>query len=743
MKGAQPEDYWRLGDTGTSTAVNQLKAGTATYNNVTQGVSGGPFADTTVDGFNGSSSYLALPNSLIGPGSQSVSLWFKTTATDGVLLSTSADPVTDSTTSNAFTPNLYIGQDGELNGEFFYDDAPISSSSPVNDGKWHNVVLAAGTSGQSLYLDGKLIGTASGTITGGYSDGEDNVAVGTGFLGGVWADQPYYSTTNPTGYQAFFNGDIAEVAVYPQQLSAGNVTTEWNAAQHSPGLTPVETATVTDPGGHTLTYRYDPLYSGRILSFTDGLGNTTTYGYDSNGFQDSVTNPDGDVTDTGYDVRGNMVSKTTCQDQATGQCSTAYYTYSPNDMTPTLSAPYSANDEVLTSSDPRSSSQADTTYRTTSLYNSVGELLSTTTPPVPGYPSGRTTTYEYTDGTTTAGDTDGTTIVPGGLLWKTTSPGGAVTETLYDAAGDVAETINADRLTTSYTYDGIGRKTSQTVVSDTYYNGLVTTYVYDANGQVTLETDPAVTDRVTGAVHTPQITTTYDADGDVLSQTTADTTGGDASRTVSYTYNGYDQKASSTDAAGAVTHYTYDAYGNLASKTDPAGNVTDYTYDPNGHLLTTTLENYTGSPRAPTATAPGVRLRPGGRLARHRRDGPRHLLRLHRQRPGRHDHRAAPTAAATSRSRHLRRRRQPHQGHQQRRPPRTTPWTPQPGHQPDRRPDGLDRVTSYTYDPDDHVTTRPGSNSPIQSTSYTYDRWATRRPSVTTRARRARRAGGS
>ncbi len=45
------------GDTGTTTAVNQIKAGTATYSNVTQGVSGGPFADTTVDGFNGTSSY--------------------------------------------------------------------------------------------------------------------------------------------------------------------------------------------------------------------------------------------------------------------------------------------------------------------------------------------------------------------------------------------------------------------------------------------------------------------------------------------------------------------------------------------------------------------------------------------------------------------------------------------------------------------------------------------------------------
>ncbi|MGH3165450.1 MAG: LamG-like jellyroll fold domain-containing protein, partial [Trebonia sp.] len=229
VEGAEPEDYWRLADTGTTTAVNQVNAGTTTYSNVTQGVSGGPFSDRTVDGFNGSSSYLALPDSLIGPGNQSVSLWFKTTATDGVLLSSSADPVTDSTTPNAFTPNLYVGQDGDLNGEFFYNDAPIETSTPVNDGKWHNVVLAAGADGQTLYLDGKPVGTASGTITGGYSDGEDDVAVGAGFLGGPWADQPYYSTTDPTGYQAFFDGDIAEVAVYPQQLSAGDVTAEWNA----------------------------------------------------------------------------------------------------------------------------------------------------------------------------------------------------------------------------------------------------------------------------------------------------------------------------------------------------------------------------------------------------------------------------------------------------------------------------------------------------------------------------------
>ncbi len=127
VEGAQPSDYWRLADIGTTTAVNQFKGETATYSTVTQGVSGGPFADATVDGFNGTSSYLALPQALIGPGQQSVSLWFKTTATDGVLLSSSADSAGNATTQHAFTPNLYIDQDGDLNGEFSYGGAPIES----------------------------------------------------------------------------------------------------------------------------------------------------------------------------------------------------------------------------------------------------------------------------------------------------------------------------------------------------------------------------------------------------------------------------------------------------------------------------------------------------------------------------------------------------------------------------------------------------------------------------------------
>jgi RHS repeat-associated protein len=733
VKGGQPVDYWRLGDTGTTTAVNQLHGGTATYSNVTQGVSGGPFADTTVDGFNGTSSYLSLPNSLITAGNESVSLWFKTTGTDEVLLSSSVDSPANGNSSNAFTPNLYVGEDGLLNGEFFYDDAPMASTTAVNDGKWHNVVITSDADDQYLYLDGEPVGSVTGqTISGGAGAGQNQVVVGTGFLGYVWADQAHYSTTSTTGYPSYFNGDIADVAVYPHLVSAGDVTAQWAAAQHSAGLSPVETATATDPGQHTLTYQYDPLNSGRMLSQTDGLGFTTTYGYDSGGFQDQVIDPDGDFTDSGYDIRGNVVATTSCQNQSTLKCSTSYSSYTPDDKASQLTAPWSGNDLVQTSRDPRSSSSTDNTYLTTDTYDSSGDLTKQVGPPVPGFSSGRTTNYSYTDGSTTAGSGDGS-VPPAGLLWKTVTPGGAVTETLYNAHGDILKSINANDVTTSYSYDGIGRKTSEKVVSDTETAGLTTGYTYNANGQVTQESDPPVTDKVTGVVHTEQVTTAYDLDGDVTSQVTADTTGGDTSRTVSYTYNGYDQKASSTDGAKAVTSYTYDAYGNQAGKKDPAGNVTDYTYDPDGHLLTTTLVGYTGSPAgsqsAKNVTVESRAYDPAGRLAtvtdamdrvtsytytdndltaKITRSGPGYTGN-YVQEADTYDAAGNLVAKVTDNG------------------ATTTDYAVDADGQVTSQtvdPNGLDRVTSYTYDGDDHVATQnvsQGSGTSIQSTSYTYD----------------------
>ena len=723
--GQGPADYWRLADSGAQ-AVNQINGGMATYNNVTLGVTG-PFTDTTAASFDGSSSYVTLPTGLVDAnGGQSVSLWFKATSGQaGVLFAYDSQPISAGVT-HVYTPALYVGSDGKVHAEFWNGSAdPVATSSRVDNGKWHHVVLAAAASSQTLYLDGVKAATLSGPIS--QNNLQPYTYVGAGMIGGSWPNEPYSGSEG----LYYFPGSIAEVSFYNSQLSASQVATQYAASKYSGGLTPVQTVTVTDPGGKTLTYQMDPLNGNRILTETDGLGNTTKYGYDTGGFLYTTTDPNGNVVTTGHDVRGNQVSETTCQNQAANVCTSAYFSYYPDDTSASLAAD-PRNDMLVAEAGPGSASATDKTYLTSYAYDTNGNLTSITTPPVPGFPNGRTTATVYTTSSTPAFQNNGTT--PPGLPMTVTSPGGAVTSTEYYKNGDVAQVTDPDGMKTQYTYDGIGRVLTKTEISDSFPNGLTTTYAYDPLGQVTSETDPPVNDRVTGAQHTPQISTVYDADGNVTSQTVADTTGGDASRTVSYGYNSYDQKVSYTDAAQAKTTYAYDSYGNLASQTDPATNVTGYTYDPNGHLLTTTLENYTGSPPGSQTAAPLVQesraYDPAGRLASvtdsmgwktsytytdngltatvvrsdpstgasftEESDTYNNADQLTQQVTS---NGATTTAYAVDAA------------------GRTTSQTVDPA--------GLDRTASYTYSPDDRVTsqtlTGPGSSTPVTSTGYSYD----------------------
>ncbi len=265
-------DYWRLGDSGTSDAVNQVDGGTATYNQVGLGAGGGPFADTTVARFGGSPQYLQLPQGLDGAGSQTVSLWFKTGTAGGVILSSSADAAGAATTPGNYTPMLYVGSDGKLYGKFWDGSTSVVMHSPtlVDDSKWHNAVLTAGGGSQDMLIDGVFAASESSTVTGGAAAGQTNVYAGTGFVGGNWPAEPHQSSTSSTGYASYFQGYMGELAFYPAKFSGTQVTAEYNAWKNSAGSTPTETETVTDPGNNTLTWVYDLLNGGRVLSQTDG-----------------------------------------------------------------------------------------------------------------------------------------------------------------------------------------------------------------------------------------------------------------------------------------------------------------------------------------------------------------------------------------------------------------------------------------------------------------------------------------
>ncbi len=622
--GSSPFGYWRLGDAGGTTAADQTSGGVgqpSVYSNVTLGVQG-PFGpnDNTAAQFNGTNSNLLLQTAVAAPTTPAaVEMWFSTTK-PGVLLSTSADAITATTTTNSYTPTLYVGTDGKLYGQFHESDnsiAPIVTSSPVTDGKWHHVVISTDGLNQQLYLDGAQVGTKTGP--GWIGDASTNyMYVGAGFLGGKWPAQTHQSTTDATGYPSFFNGSVAEVAYYEHQLTPADVTAHFKAFGSSVShAAPTMRVEITDPSGKPLAYTYDPFSGGRLLTATDALGATTTYGYDASGFLNTVTDPDGDIVTTGHDIRGNTVSKTTCQSMAHENCGTAYYTYYPDDTSTSLT-PDPRNDQMTTSRDANSTDPSDPTYVTRYTYDASGDLISTTTPAVSGFPLGKTQTTAYTDGSLTFPAADSGNE-PAGLIDHTATPNNAVTKYRYFHNGDVASVTDAAGLVAKYTYDALGRVLTKTQISDTYPAGLVTSYTYDAAGRVLTQTDPAAGDQVTGVTHTSVTTTVYGPDGQATSVTVSDASGGDKPRQTTNVYDSSGRLHTTTDPTGAVTTYGYDAYGNRNQVIDAADNETDQAFDPDGRLLTTTLHNYTGDPSNPSAATNLVResraYDPAGRLA--------------------------------------------------------------------------------------------------------------------------------
>lgn len=607
---AGPSDYWRL-DEGQGQKV-QDELGTAlpdpyagTYSNVTLNTAG-PSGNSDENGvtFNGTSSAVQLPSTaapVTGPAS--VELWFKTSKA-GVLYSYQSGALGDAQTN--WNPALYVGTDNKLHG-LFLDTAgsasdQLISTGTVTDNKWHQAVLAATTTSETLYLDGAQVGTESkGTL---FFNGGAYVYLGAGATSSAWPAAPADDATGTN----YFTGSLAEFAYYPSTLDTATVASHFQAMSSSANPTPVTTVKVTDPGNSTLSYSYDTDNGGRIIAKRDAYGNSTRYGYDTSGFLDTVIDADGHTTSTGHDTHGNPVSTTTCTNPST--CNTSYATYYLN----YLNALDPRNDEVTSTSDARSTSAADPTYQTNYQYDSTGNLTSTTRPDATS--SGRT--YTLTTTPATGGGT-----APPGLLASSTDYKKNTTTYKYFSNGDLASATTPSGQVTTYTYDNLGRVLSKTVSCTncgTGQSSMVTQYAWDGQSNLLTQTDPATTDAVTGVTHTQQTSYTYDLDGYETGQTFSDLTGGDASRSNSWVYlSNRDQVSKVTDPLGRSTSYGYDAYGNVTSQTDPSGVQYAYIYSPMGQLQQTAIRNYTGDPNHPVSSRWQVldsrAYDPAGRLA--------------------------------------------------------------------------------------------------------------------------------
>ncbi|MCD9024089.1 S8 family serine peptidase [Cohnella silvisoli] len=176
-----------------------------------------------------------------------------------------------------------------------------------------------------------------------------------------------------------------------------------------------------------------------------------------------------------------------------------------------------------------------------------------------------------------------------------TDGNGNVTENLYDALNRLIETkasvtdVSGTKTThsTTFGYDKNGNKQWEQ-----NWLGNRQTFTYDERNRLSSTTDAAnvvvqklqynasdVQTSVYDALNR-QTTYTFDHNNRQLSVTDAE------GHTTSQSYNDVGQKGSQTDGLGHSTQYSYDELGKLASVINALGETTAYTYDLNGNTLT-------------------------------------------------------------------------------------------------------------------------------------------------------------
>ncbi|WP_433471521.1 LamG-like jellyroll fold domain-containing protein [Saccharomonospora azurea] len=220
VRDSTPASYWRMSETEGSDARSNSNMRRGAYHRGSGGRGSGPFPSSFSRTFDGTDSYVQLPDdTLHGARRLSVELWFKTTSDDGGVLLSIADHQPGEPSSGGSMPVLYVGTDGKLHGHFWQGSvAGIESTDTVNDGEWHHAVLTGKVDTQTLYLDGSPIGSLSGTI----SNHRTHTFVGTG-----WTPNHSWPAIGSRDW-AHFDGSIAQVAVYHHAMDPERV-----AAHHS------------------------------------------------------------------------------------------------------------------------------------------------------------------------------------------------------------------------------------------------------------------------------------------------------------------------------------------------------------------------------------------------------------------------------------------------------------------------------------------------------------------------------
>ena len=400
--------YYPLNDTGPTTG----QAGPLT----------GDADNSKSVALNGAQSYAATAPMPSITGSFTVEAWAKPES-----VTASMDILSTRTpTDHGF--DLYLTGGDAVKAEVGDGSSWITASATgtfsYTAGDWYHIACVVTPSGYTFYVDGSNVG--SGTFTGGpvlTAPGHD-LEIGQDGTGGQYWD-----------------GNLADVAVYPTALDSTDVDDDYAATTQSAYDALVHTAS------RDVEF-YDP------FNQAPGAAAQWQYTYDAYGNERSVTDPDAETTTYTYDSADNRTSTT----DPLGR-ETQWVYNSTNDVT----------------------SMQDPTGLIT-IYTVIDGKLTEKSTPVSETDQTQATYYYYDDSSNP------------GAVTRVKDPNGHTTTYAYDSHGDLTSLTDADGNETTYTYDADGQRLSTTTpdgnISGADAAAHTTTDTYDAAGELTSVTAP-------------------------------------------------------------------------------------------------------------------------------------------------------------------------------------------------------------------------------------------------------------
>ena len=260
-----PVAYWRLQDGGGASAVAEV-GGVNGTNVLTDPESNAAFDDisTSATGFDGNGEFVSIPDSNAWDLTDgSVQLWFQANDPSGTQGLISRDA------SGTGEPGHF---DISLHGNDIHvriqgdNGGTLKATNVVSSGTWYQLTVTFGAQGAQIYLNGSLL-ASDNSLTQGIDGNNEPWIIG--------ASGSNSSTGSTSGANNFFNGAIAEVAIFDNQLPETTIDDLYAAGNSGTDLITETSGNDTNTG----TTGVDFIAGGAGNDhLTGGLGNDRLYG---------------------------------------------------------------------------------------------------------------------------------------------------------------------------------------------------------------------------------------------------------------------------------------------------------------------------------------------------------------------------------------------------------------------------------------------------------------------------------